>query len=142
MGKSPYCAAAILLALLCCGGCSMCHPCELETYSAYGGRWQRTDRAHGRVGSVFAPAGALVPYDDPVGSAVDPDVPGDLPPAAPDQEDAESPDDVPSDGEQDESVLEDAERQREERARRLRELELEDIRYQRPSEGQSPSEVD
>jgi len=43
-------------------GCSMCSNCDLETYSAYGGRWQRTDRTAGRVGSVFHPAGALVPY--------------------------------------------------------------------------------
>lgn len=43
-------------------GCSMCSNCDLEAYSAYGGRWQRTDRSQGRVGSVFHPAGAMVPY--------------------------------------------------------------------------------
>jgi len=34
-------------------GCAMCgspHDC---TYSAYGGRWQRTDPSSGRVGSVL-----------------------------------------------------------------------------------------
>lgn len=51
-------------------GCSMCSNCDLDAYSAYGGRWQRTDRTHGRVGSVFAPAGAMVPYG--ATSTVDP----------------------------------------------------------------------
>lgn len=131
MGNSPNCTAAILLVLLCCGGCSMCQPCELETYSAYGGRWQRTDRDHGRVGSLFAPAGAQRPYEAPIAMDAADDS---LPPSEP--EDEESTDeDLPSDRVEDDSVME-TERQREERARRLRDLQLEDIRYQRPPEGE------
>ncbi len=33
------------------------------TYSAYGGRWQRTDSTSGRVGSLFSNAGARVSDD-------------------------------------------------------------------------------
>lgn len=129
MGKFPYFAAAILLALLSCGGCSMCQPCELETYSAYGGRWQRTDRDRGRVGSVFAPAGAQVAYATPADS----DVADESLPPDQDQDEDQPTDTLPEDdGAEDDSVLEDDAQQREERARRLRDLQLEDIRFQRP----------
>ena len=40
------------------GGCAICqgpHDCD---YPTYGGRWERTNRTHGRVGSEFDPAGA------------------------------------------------------------------------------------
>ena len=41
-------------------GCSICGSPEDYTYPVFGGRWQRTDRVHGRVGSAFAPAGERV----------------------------------------------------------------------------------
>lgn len=44
------------------GGCTTCQQCDLDAYPAYGGRWHRTDREHGRVGSLFAPAGGQIPY--------------------------------------------------------------------------------
>ncbi|WP_164104317.1 hypothetical protein [Candidatus Laterigemmans baculatus] len=136
MGKPLNLAAATMLLVALGGGCSMCQQCELDTYSAYGGRWQRTDRDHGRVGSVFAPAGGLVPYD----AADDPHAaedPGDAPELrAP----GSAADEEPREGEAGQipppagdSVLQDeAEREAEqERQRRLRELQLEDIRYQK-----------
>jgi len=50
-----------LLGLLAASsGCAMCSSCDDESYSAYGGRWQRQDMTQGRVGSAFAPAGAKV----------------------------------------------------------------------------------
>lgn len=39
-------------------GCAMCCSPYDEAYGYTGGRWQRTDLCHGRVGSAFAPAGA------------------------------------------------------------------------------------
>lgn len=52
---------ALLWLLICCGsGCTICASPDLESYTTYGGNWHRTDRDHGRVGSVFAPAGARV----------------------------------------------------------------------------------
>lgn len=49
-----------ILGLLSLTGCRLCTDCEDEAYPTYGGIWQRTDRSNGRVGSVFAPAGAQV----------------------------------------------------------------------------------
>jgi hypothetical protein len=37
-------------------GCAMCANCDDYAYPAFGGKWQRADRFHGRVGSVFDPA--------------------------------------------------------------------------------------
>lgn len=139
MGKTLYHAAAMVLLVALCGGCSMCQQCELDTYSASGGRWQRTDRDHGRVGSLFAPAGALVPYD----ASADPHaVPADERSAAPglrppgsgeapgdDAPEARAPEArAPGD-----SVLQTEEEReaQEARERRLRELQLEDIRFQK-----------
>ncbi len=56
--------ALLSLLLLCCitcgaAGCAMCCTPYDDDYSAHGGRWQRTDMRHGRVGSAFAPAGAM-----------------------------------------------------------------------------------
>ncbi len=52
---------ALLLLLTVCGsGCTICASPDLESYTTYGGVWHRTDREHGRVGSVFAPAGSRV----------------------------------------------------------------------------------
>ena len=36
-------------------GCAMCQGPDVDTYSAVGGRWQRTDACYGRVGSAFTP---------------------------------------------------------------------------------------
>lgn len=38
-------------------GCSTCCTPFDAAYPTYGGKWERTDRFHGRVGSAFAPAG-------------------------------------------------------------------------------------
>lgn len=58
--------AVVALTLLgFAGGCTLAPDCDLEDYGAYGGRWQRTLRHSGRVGSVFDPAGAQLPYDGP-----------------------------------------------------------------------------
>lgn len=46
--------------LLSLTGCRLCTNCEDEAYPTYGGIWQRTDRFHGRVGSIFEPAGAKI----------------------------------------------------------------------------------
>ncbi|QDS88156.1 hypothetical protein EC9_23430 [Rosistilla ulvae] len=52
------CTALVGLTLL--GGCRICGSDDDCAYPAYGGSWERTNRNHGRVGSVFAPAGAKV----------------------------------------------------------------------------------
>lgn len=50
-----------LTALLICSplatlaGCAMCCSPFDYSYPTFGGKWQRTDREHGRVGSVFTP---------------------------------------------------------------------------------------
>ncbi|HAA70934.1 MAG TPA: hypothetical protein DCE55_17480 [Planctomycetaceae bacterium] len=47
----------LIVSLLVTSGCAICaSPGDYE-YAAYGGRWQRTDRNNGRVGSVLDPAG-------------------------------------------------------------------------------------
>ncbi|QDV68480.1 hypothetical protein Poly24_21890 [Rosistilla carotiformis] len=52
------CTALIGLTLL--GGCRICGSDDDCAYPSYGGSWERTNRNHGRVGSIFAPAGAKV----------------------------------------------------------------------------------
>ena len=47
-------------------GCAMCSSCDDYSYGAFGGRWQRDDYVHGRVGSVFEPAGSFVVTDQAV----------------------------------------------------------------------------
>lgn len=46
---------ACVAALACASGCAMCTSCDDDTYSAYGGRWERLDSCFGRVGSAFTP---------------------------------------------------------------------------------------
>ena len=41
-------------------GCLTCCAPNYEMFPAYGGAWERTNRTHGRVGSIFEPAGVLV----------------------------------------------------------------------------------
>ena len=96
------------LGLLCllptCWGCAMCCGTDDYNYGAYGGRWQRHDLAHGRVGSLFAPAG----YDtlgtgDPLSAAGEEDADieqDDAPRRAPGDDDLPAPgdDDLPAPG--------------------------------------------
>jgi hypothetical protein len=49
-----------LLIAACSSGCSLCCTPYDDAYPAYGGKWQREDRYHGRVGSAFEPAGGMV----------------------------------------------------------------------------------
>lgn len=49
-----------LLLIVASSGCSVCATPYDYAYPAYGGKWERTDRFHGRVGSAFDPAGAMV----------------------------------------------------------------------------------
>ena len=52
-------ALALLVAVsMLGGGCAMCTTPHDHDYPTYGGSWERIDRTHGRVGSVFEPAGA------------------------------------------------------------------------------------
>lgn len=56
-----YLVAYVLAALLAVtSGCAIGSSSDDCTYSAYGGRWQRSDPCNGRVGSVFDPADAQV----------------------------------------------------------------------------------
>lgn len=55
----PMCLLPMCLLPLCIG-CAMCGSQDDYTYAAFGGRWQRDDPINGRVGSAFAPAGAMV----------------------------------------------------------------------------------
>ncbi len=45
---------ALILAVACTGGCSMCcGPYDFD-YPTFGGKHERVDRAYGRVGSIFS----------------------------------------------------------------------------------------
>ena len=56
MLRKLYCIG--LLSLLSSSlGCAMCCSPDDYNYGTYGGRWQRHDLSHGRVGSAFAEAG-------------------------------------------------------------------------------------
>ena len=58
-------SACLLLSLVAsASGCAICCSPFDEAYSGYGGRWQRDDMYHGRVGSAFAPAGGPVLMSD------------------------------------------------------------------------------
>jgi hypothetical protein len=48
------------LMLLVSSGCAMCANPYDDSYAAYGGRRERTDMVHGRVGSVFDPAPEII----------------------------------------------------------------------------------
>lgn len=48
-----------LLLVVASSGCSICCTPFDYAYPAYGGKWERTDRFHGRVGSAFDPAGSV-----------------------------------------------------------------------------------
>jgi hypothetical protein len=46
-----------LVVIAAASGCSICCTPWDYAYPAYGGKWERTDRFRGRVGSAFDPAG-------------------------------------------------------------------------------------
>lgn len=58
-------------------GCAICCSPYDYAYPAYGGKWQRQQMNHGRVGSVLAPAGDFVAAPEGMPAEVVP------PPAAP-----------------------------------------------------------
>jgi len=58
-GERSYVILAVLLMVSSLTGCRICADCEDRAYPTYGGLWQRTIRDHGRVGSLFDPAGGL-----------------------------------------------------------------------------------
>ncbi len=49
----------LLAAISMASGCSMCCSPYDDIYPTFGGKWERTDRYEGRVGSAFNDAGAL-----------------------------------------------------------------------------------
>jgi len=51
------------LMLAASSGCAVCSSMFDYDYSAHGGRWDRGDRAYGRVGSAFQPAEVRQPAD-------------------------------------------------------------------------------
>ncbi len=59
MNRWQWIAACGIL-VVSSSGCSMCATPFDETYSAYGGVWERTDPYYGRVGSAFTPVGQQV----------------------------------------------------------------------------------
>lgn len=69
-GSSMYKFLAITLIcspLALLAGCAMCCSPFDYSYPTYGGKWQRVDREHGRVGSAFTPhAGVKVKEGKPV----------------------------------------------------------------------------
>ena len=55
------CGWVLILGFAPCMGCAMCDSSYDNHYAAYGGLFERLDREHGRVGSVFAPAAVAGP---------------------------------------------------------------------------------
>ena len=53
--RSHFLFLALAAPLL--GGCAVCASVDDYNYAAHGGRWQRDDPSHGRVGSLFTPVG-------------------------------------------------------------------------------------
>jgi hypothetical protein len=56
---------AALMTIVAASGCSICCTPFDDAYPTYGGKWERTDRFRGRVGSAFEPAGPT-PVDETV----------------------------------------------------------------------------
>ena len=44
----------VIVLLVSASGCALCPPGYLEDYAAVGGKWERSDPACGRVGSIFS----------------------------------------------------------------------------------------
>jgi len=111
--------------LACCSGCTICASPDLETYTATGGLWQRTNPTHGRVGSPFSAAGVRVgmPASPTLAPELEEVPPGD---AEPDEAaSAPSEEQIPADDLQPPETMEPAPKPKD-----LRDLELEDIREQ------------
>ena len=49
-----------VMVVVAASGCSICCTPFDDAYPAYGGKWERTNRFSGRVGSAFDPAGGPV----------------------------------------------------------------------------------
>lgn len=50
----------VALSAACATGCSMCSRGFLDDYATVGGKWQRADQTHGRVGSIFSDPGSTI----------------------------------------------------------------------------------
>ena len=50
----------LLAGMVISSGCAMCCGVDDYTYGTYGGKWERTDRTHGRVGSAFSDGQAVM----------------------------------------------------------------------------------
>ena len=48
----------LILSMIVSAGCSICPPGYLDDYATVGGKWQRSDPAYGRVGSIFSDPGS------------------------------------------------------------------------------------
>lgn len=116
----------LLLAVVAvvCSGCRICASPDLDSYTTYGGAWERTDRDHGRVGSVFDPAGVRV-----AGELVstETDSPKKLEPKGPSLDDVDGPMDELQDGR---PQIDDVPKERRGSPEDLRDLELEDIQVE------------
>lgn len=56
--KRYFALASVIVVVASATGCAMCCSPYDDAYSAYGGKWKRTDMYNGRVGSAFHPAQA------------------------------------------------------------------------------------
>ena len=58
----------LVASLLSAAGCSLCTPGYIDDYATVGGKWNRSDPSHGRVGSIFSDqgyvAGSASPAED------------------------------------------------------------------------------
>ncbi|GAB5405309.1 MAG: hypothetical protein Aurels2KO_35400 [Aureliella sp.] len=58
--------AALALAIISQTGCSICAPGYIDDYGAVGGKWERVNPTHGRVGSILSDSGTTVGSSDEV----------------------------------------------------------------------------
>ena len=73
MNRNLFACVGVLL-LAAASGCAMCDNSQDCMYGTYGGKWQRHDPCCGRVGSLFAPAGArAMPQEAQVTPSQQPD---------------------------------------------------------------------
>ena len=66
MSMTHLTTTLLIVGLLVTSGCAICASPGDDEYAAYGGRWQRTDRNNGRVGSVLDPAGVQPDSSPPI----------------------------------------------------------------------------
>lgn len=121
----PRVAGQVSVALLLTSslGCRICATCDENAYASYGGAWQRTLRDDGRVGSLFAPAGAR---ESQLVERESPPRPDELERARAAESEAAEPAPIPFEFEERRSP-EEIEAERERRRERLESLELEGI---------------